>query len=115
MKTLRLAAILCAVVGLGACASQSQKAAVAASESALTAAGSAILAYTSLPQCPQSTPICYSAEVKQQAKTAFDKAYDVVTKAQTAVDAGQSFDSVAVSTAMTSLQAIVATFPKKQQ
>lgn len=114
MKNVFLSVGLGIALLLSACASQSQKAAVSAFESGLTAAGSAILAYTSLPQCPQSTPICYSSEVKQQAKTAFDRAYDVVTKAQAAVDAGQSFDSVAVSTAMSSLQAIVATFPKKQ-
>jgi hypothetical protein len=85
-------------------------------ESGLTAAEHAALVYTSLPACSAAGPaLCAVPATVLAIKAADTKAYNLVTAAQTAVDAdpkaAQTATQTAVSDATTALAALQAITP----
>lgn len=94
---------------------QSPKAAVAAAEAAIAAAGQVALPYMALPPCggAGAPALCSSATIKANIKTAYDGAYTAATTAQGNADAGQPVDTVALNAAVSALETAVAALPKQ--
>lgn len=99
IRALALIGVL-ALVGCGA----DPRAQVSASQAALAASGQVALTYMRLPSAKPT--------VKMQIKVAYDAAYDALVAAQADADAGRPVNAAAVSAAIASLQAILATLPK---
>lgn len=82
-------------------------AAVSAAETALAAAGQAVMACYGVAACEAK-----AVSLSPQIKAAYDAAYTAVTAAQTAADAGGSPDMTAATAAMSALQGLVAQLPQ---
>lgn len=109
-----VAVLALAVAGalmLSACTADSTAANVAALESALTAAERGALAYTSLPRCPQPTPVCSDPAKVAAIKAADMTAYNAVSAAEASVRAGNTPDVTAAEAAVAALTALMPPTP----
>lgn len=104
-----IASSLALSLGLGACSQNNAAASVAALETTLTAAETAALHYTTLPPCPQPTPVCSEPDVVAQIKAADATAYNAVQAAEASVRAGNAPDVTGAELAVAALVALVPT------
>lgn len=106
MKPILVALI---VLTLAGCAQkQDARATVSASQASLAASGKVAMAYLHLPVCPVSAPVCGTPSIRNQIKVAFDQATDALNAAQATADAGGTPDMVAATTALKTLQELLA-------
>lgn len=88
-------------------AGSSAKSDVAAAEVALTTADTLAAAYVSLPACGGATKVCSDPATVTKIRAAAANAYAQVKQAEAQAAAGQPVDTLALTTAISALQAII--------